>query len=181
MPANFSHLTTNTNVKAIRGGYKDVFYFCPLVDFNVIATPLSVPLALGDTVTINGDHTFLTTNGFFTWESKQKSVTIKGASVGDPGAKLIEYTGEVTILGDSASTQEQLERLLNTKGIVLLKDANCLVDDVYAQLGNECDTPEFTVEYDGKTTNEGLKEYKVSFKVVAAKYRYEGTVTLSTA
>lgn len=178
--ANFAHIATNTNVKAIRGGYKDYLFFCPVADFLVIATPLTTPLALGDEVTINGDHTFATTNGFFKWELKQKSPTIKGTSVGDVGAKLMEYTGEVTILGDEATTQAQLERLLNSKGICLLKDANCLEDDVYAQIGDECDTPEFTVEFDGKTTAEGLKEYKVSFKAVA-KYRYEGALTESTA
>ena len=179
--ANFAHIATNTNPKAIRGGYKDYLWFCPLVDFNVIAKPLSVPLALGDEVTINGDHTFLTTNGFFKYELKQKSPTIKGTSVGDPGAKLMEYTGTVVLLGDESTTQAQLERMLNTKGICLLKDANCLEDDVYAQLGDECDTPEFSVEFDGKTTAEGLKEYTVNFKVVAAKYVYGGIVTESTA
>lgn len=181
MPANFTHITTNSNPKAIRGGYKDYLYFCPLTDFETIAKPLAVPLAMGDAVTIDGDHTFLLTNGFFKWELKLKTPTIKGQSVGDPGAKLMEYTGTVFILGDESTTQEQLERLLNTKGIFLLKDANCLADDVYAQLGDECDTPEVTVEFDGKTTAEGLKEYKVDFKVVAAKYRYEGAVTESTA
>lgn len=179
--ANFAHIVTNTNTKAIRGGYKDYLYFCPLADFNVIATPLAVPLTLGDEVTINGDHTFTTTNGWFKFELKQKSPTIKGTPVGDPGAKLMEYTGECIILGDETTTQAQLERLLNTKGICLLKDANCTSNDVYAQLGDECDTPEFTVEFDGKTTAEGLKEYKVMFKVVAAKYSYSGAVTLSTA
>jgi len=181
MPANFAAITTNTNPKAIRGGYKDYLWFCPLDDFDTIATPLAVPLALGDEVTINGDHTFTGTDGWFKWELKQKSPTIKGTPVGDPGAKLMEYTFECTILGDEATTQAQMERLLNSKGIVLLKDANCQADDVYAQLGDECDTPEFTVEFDGKTTAEGLKEYKVMGKVVAAKYRYEGAVTLSTA
>jgi hypothetical protein len=121
------------------------------------------------------------TNGFFKWELKQKTPTIKGAPVGDPGAKLIEYSAEVTILGDEAATQAQMERLQNTKGIVLLKDANCLADDVYAQLGDACDTPEFGIEFDGKTTAEGLKEYKITIKVVSAKYRYEGAVTESTA
>lgn len=179
--ANFSHITTNTNVKAIRGGYKDFLYFCPLSDFSVIAKPLAVPLVLGDEVSINGDHTFLLTNGFFKWELKQKSPTIKGTTIGDPGAHLVQYTGEVTILGDEATTQAQMERLLNTKGICLLKDSNCLATDEYAQLGDECDTPEFTVEFDGKTTAEGLKEYKLSIKVVAAKYKYTGAVTESTA
>lgn len=181
MPANFAAITTNTNTKAIRGGYKDFLWFCPLADFDVIATPLAVPLALGDEVTINGDHTFQTTNGFFKWELKQKSPTIKGTSIGDPGAKLMEYSFEAVILGDETTTQAQLERFLNTKGICLLKDANCTSDDTYAQLGDECDTPEFTVEFDGKTTAEGLKEYKVSGKVVAAKYSYSGAVTESTA
>lgn len=179
--ANFSHITTPTNVKEIRGGYKDFLYFCPLSDFATIATPLAVPLVIGDKVSISGDHTFALTNGFFKWELKQKSPTIKGASVGDPGAKLVEYTGEVTILGDEASTQEQVEGILNTKGICLLKDANCLASDEYTQLGDECDTPEFSVEFDGKTTAEGLKEYKLSIKVVAAKYKYTGAVVESTA
>lgn len=179
--ANFSHITTNTNVKAIRGGYKDYLWFCPLADFDVIAKPTASPTALGDLVTIDGDHTFTSTNGFFKWELKQKSPTIKGTTVGDPGARLVQYTGEVTILGDEASTQEQLERLLNSKGICLLKDAACQTDDVYAQLGDECDTPEFTVEFDGKTTVDGLKEYKVSIKVTASKYVYGGAVTESTA
>ena len=178
--ANFSHLTTNTNPRAIRGGYKDVFYFCPLADFTSIAKPTGTPTALGDLVLISSAHTFTGTKGWFSWETKQRSATIKGQSTGDDGAKLMDYTGEITILGDSASTQEQLERLLNTKGIVLLKDANCLVDDVYAQLGDECDPPIFTVEFDGKTTADGLKEYKVSFKAIS-KYRYEGVVTKSTA
>lgn len=181
MPANFAAIVTNTNTRAIRGGYKDYLWFCPLADFNVIATPLATPLALGDEVTINGDHTFTTTNGFFKWELKQKSPTLKGTSVGDPGAKLIEWTAEVTILGDEATTQAQMERLLNSKGICLLKDANCLEDDVYAQLGDECDTPEFSVDPDFKTTAEGLKEWKITIKVTAAKYRYEGAVTESTA
>jgi len=181
MPANFAAIVTNPNPKAIRGGYKDYLWFCPLSDFATIAKPLTVALALGDAVSIATDHTFTGTNGFFKWELKQKSPTIKGTSVGDPGAKLMEYTGEVTILGDESTTQEQLERLLNSKGICLLKDANCLSDDAYAQLGDECDTPEFTVEYDGKTTAEGLKEYKVSIKVVASKYKYTGAVVESTA
>ena len=90
---NFAHIVTNSNTKAISGGYKDFLYFCPLDDFDTIATPLPVPLTLGDEVTINGDHTFLGTDGWFKFELKQKSPTIKGTPVGDVGAKLMEYTG----------------------------------------------------------------------------------------
>src|SRR5688572_6664440 len=121
MPANFSHLAQNTNPKENKGGYKDVVYFCPLADFDSVAAPLAIPLALGDAVEITTDHTFLTTNGFFNWECKQDSVKIVGTPVGDPGGKLMRYSAEFILIGDSAEMQEQMERLLNWKGIFLLK------------------------------------------------------------
>lgn len=174
----YTHLTTNTNPLAIRGGYKDIFYFAPIADFATIGTPSGA--GIGSTLTISTAHTFTSTAGFFTYETKQKVVTLKGTSVGDVGAKLMEWTFEITMLGDTASTQEQLQALLNAKVIALLKDAKCTAAE-YVQLGDSCVQPEFSVEFDGKTTAEGLKEYKVTGKIVGSKYLYTGAVTLSTA
>lgn len=181
MPANFTHIATNSNPKANKGGYKDVVRFCPLSDFATIATPLATPLATGDTVRVNGDHTFAGTNGFFHWECKQDSVKITSTPVGDPGGRLSRYKTEFILLGDSPEMQEQMERLQNWKGMFLLKESNCLDNDAYAQLGDECDSPDIQVEFDSKTKAEGMKEYKVSVEVTAAKYEYTGAVVDSTA
>lgn len=174
----YAHITAPADVNTVRGGFKDNFYFCPIADFATIAVPSGA--GIGSTLTISTAHTFTTTDGFFDYETKQKTVTIKSTSIGDPGAKLMEHSFEFTMLGHSASTQEQLQALLNAKVIALLKDAKCSATE-YVQLGDNCVQPEFSVEHDGKTTAEGLKEYKVSGKIVGSKYFYTGAVTLSTA
>lgn len=179
--ANFSHLTTPDNPKEYKGGYKDVVYFCPLADFDVIATPLGAPLALGDLVKISGDHAFVNTNGFFNWACLTDSVKISATTVGVKGARLPRWKAEFTLVGDTPEKQEQLERMLNTKGLLLLKESSCLVDDAYAQLGDECDTPDISWEYDSEDKAEGSKKYKVTAEVTAAKYYYTGAVVESTA
>ena len=179
--ANFSHLTTADNPKEYKGGYKDVVYFCPLADFDAIVTPLDVPLALGDRVKIVGDHTFIGTNGWFNWACMTDSVKITSSIVGAKGARLPRWKAEFTLVGDTPEKQEQLERLLNTRGLFLLKESSCLVDDAYAQLGDECDTCDVSWEFDSEDKAEGSKKYKVSIEVTAAKYYYTGAVTESTA
>lgn len=179
--ANFSHLTTPTNPKEYKGGYKDVVYFAPWADFDAIAAPLGVPLALGDLIKISGDHAFIGTNGFFNWECLMDSVKVTSSPVGAKGARLPRWKAEFTLVGDSPEKQEQLERLLNSKCIFLLKESSCLVDDAYAQLGDECDAPDVSWEYDSEDKAEGSKKYKVTIEVTAAKYYYTGAVTESTA
>lgn len=178
--ANYSHRSNNTNPLANKGGYKDVFKFAPKADFTSVAAPTASPSAIGDKVKITTAHTFTGTKGFYNWPTKQQSVTIKSTTVGDPGARLLKHTAEFTILGDNASTQEQVESLLNDEVIALFKDSACVAGE-YVQLGDDCSSPVFNVEFDGKTTAEGMKEYKVSVEVTASKYFYSGAIVDATA
>jgi hypothetical protein len=50
----------------------------------------------------------------------------------------------------------------------------------YIQLGNDCVTPTFKVEFDGKTTKEGKKIYTVTV-VCKKKYFYSYAVTKNAA
>jgi len=177
--ANYSTITKSTSPRAYTGGYKNVFLFCPRADFLAISKPSATPAAIGDTLLITGAHTFTDPKGFFSWDCKTHSVTLKGSTVGEEGAQEIEWSSEFTVLGDSATTQEQVQRLLNDDAICLLKDSACLESGGYVQLGDECISPIFKVEFDGKTTKEGMKEYKVTV-TSKAKYFYEHAVTLST-
>lgn len=177
--ANYANVTKNTNPRAYAGGYKNVFIFCPRADFLAISKPPDVPTAIGDTLTIPGAHTFTDPKGWFSWDCKTNSVTLKGSTVGEDGAQEIEWSGEFTILGDSATTDEMVRRQLNDDIVCLLKEAACLEDDSYVQLGDECVSPVFKVEMDGKTTKEGKKEYKTTV-TCKAKYFYAHTVTMST-
>lgn len=176
---NYKNIFKSTNTKEYSGGYKNVFLFAPRRDFLSISRPPDNPPMLGDGVSITGAHAFDDPKGFLSYDAKQHSVTLKSATVGEDGAQELEHTAEFSILGDSATTQEQLQRILNDDIICLLKEASCLENDSYVQLGDECVSPVFKVEFDGKTTKEGLKEYKISV-VTKAKYFYSGAVVMST-
>lgn len=177
--ANYAGITKSTNPRSYSGGYKNVFLFAPRADFLSISKPLDIPTAIGDTVTVQASHTFTDPKGFFSWDCKTNSVTIKGTTVGEDGASEIEWSTSFVILGDSASTQEMLQRSLNDDIICLVKEAACLEDDSYVQLGDECVSPTFKVEFDSKTTKEGKKEYTVTV-TCKVKYFYAHTVTMST-
>lgn len=173
--ANYGHIVRNTSPSADGGGYKNTVLICPRADFLTFGKPIAEPVALGDSLKISTAHTFAATKGFFSWGCKQHSVTVKGTAVGEDGAREMEWSSEFTLLGDNASTQEQVERTLNDDVILLLKEASCLGTDAYVQLGDECVSPTFTADFDGKTTKEGKKEYKITV-TCKKKYFYTAAV-----
>lgn len=175
MPS-YADITTPTSPRAYRGGYKDVFRFCPVADFATIAAPIASPVALGDKVKITTAHTWPDPAGYFEYAAQQQTVTITSETTGDAGAKLFKHTAKFNILGDSASNQEQLQNLLNAKVIAWVKDSKCDATE-YVQLGDDCIQPEFSVAFNGATTKEGSKVYDVTLTVIDAKYFYSGAFT----
>jgi hypothetical protein len=174
---NYAHIVKNTTPDFASGGYKNVFYFAPKTDFLALSGVVDPEVALGDALTIAAVHTFTAPKGFFSYACKTHSVTLKSTTVGDDGAEELEHNAEFIVIGDNASTQEQLQRILNDDVIAILKDAACGVNQ-YIQLGNDCVSPTFKVEFDGKTTKEGKKEYKVTV-TCKKKYFYNYTVTMA--
>jgi hypothetical protein len=179
MSVLYFKITRDNTPGANSGGYKNVFLFARRDEFLSISKPPAPGPLIGDALKISGAHTFTDPIGFKSWDCKTHSVTLKGTTVGEDGAQEIEWSGEFAVLGDNASTQEQMQRILNDDIICLIKEAQCLVDDSYVQLGSECISPVFKVEFDGKTTKEGKKEYKVTV-TTKAKYFYAHAVTMST-
>lgn len=159
-----------------QGGYANILWFAPRDEFSAIETPTATPSAAGDKVTIAGDHTFATGKGFRKWLGKKHSVTTTTEPTGDDGSQSLMHKGSCIILGDDASTLEQVRDLLNDDLIILVKDQNCAAD-TFIQFGDECLSPTIKVSFDGKTTKEGLKEYKLDWEVKDKKFFYTGTVT----
>lgn len=175
---NYANIARVNSPDAYSGGYKNAVLFAPRVDFTAVQAPAATT-DLGDALTIGTAHTFPVGKGFYEYVCKTHSVKLTGETVGDDGAREIEWTAEFVILGDSASNQEQIQRTLNDDLILLLRDSDCQ-DGQYIQLGNECVSPEFAVKFDGKTTKEGKKEYTLTVKC-KKKYFYTATVTKVTA
>jgi len=166
-----------TDIKNRDGGYKALIYFAPVDTFSLIASPIASPVAPGDKKKITAAHTFATDEGFISLLCKLHSVTSKGAPVGDEGAQSIEWSFEGIILGDGAVLQEELEGILNDNCIFLLKDQDCINATEFVQFGDDCLQPTIKLEFDGKTTKEGNKEYKLTGTVKGKKYWYSGTLT----
>lgn len=159
------------------GGYKNVLWFAPTDTFTSIKKPTPTPAALGDKKKITTAHTFGEDDGFIPLLCKTHSVTSKGATVGEDGAQSMEYTFEGIVLGDSAVLQEELEEQLNAMNIWLIKDQDCLNATEFVQFGDECVQPTIKLEFDGKTTKEGMKEYKMTGTIKGKKFWYSATVT----
>lgn len=178
--ANYASIVASSNPYFAAGGYKNVFLFARRDDFLSLKKPTAAGIVLGDATEINTAHTFTLPKGFVSWASKTNSVTLKGSTVGDDGSKEIEWAATFVILGDSASTQEQVQRQLNDDLVILLKEAACLTNDSYVQLGDECVSPTVTAEFDGKTTKEGKKEYTITV-TCKKKFFYNAAVVFAGA
>ena len=174
MPS-YAHITSPSSPEQFQGGYKDVFYLCPVTDFLTMATVVGTT-ALGDKYTINTAHTFAATKGFFSWVTKTETVKLTAETVGEKGARLIRYKVEFQVVTDGAATQEQLTNLLNQKNIYMIKDANCLITDSYIQLGDTCKQASFSVTFDGGI-EENLKAWTVTGEIVQKRFFYNATLT----
>lgn len=175
--ANYAAITKPAGAQEIQGGYKDVFFFAPLSSFLALQKPTASPTVLGDKVKITTAHTFTSPAGFLSWACKKRSVTIAAETTGDPGAQQIRYTATFVVLGDGPEIQEQMDMLLNDDIICLLKESNCIVNDSYVQLGDECVTPDITVAFNSNNNAEGSKEWTVTIAVTGKKFFYTGAVT----
>lgn len=163
--------------KNIQGGYKNVVLFAPASDFATVARPvIGATPAAGDSVRVTGNHTFSTGAGFYNWACTKHSVTTTAETTGD-NVKSLVHKAKFSLLGDSASTLEQVQALLNDEVIFLVKDQDCLTATDYIQLGDDCVTPDITVSFDGQTSKEGEKQYTIELSVKSKKFFYSGTVT----
>lgn len=177
MPS-YAHITAPSNPEEFQGGYKDVFYICPVTDFTTMQAPAG-SAALGDKYTIALAHTHPATKGFFSWVTKDSSVKLTAETVGEKGARLIKWKVEFQIVTDGAVTQEQLTNILNQKNIYMVKDANCLINNSYIQLGDSCKQASFSVAFDGGV-EENLKAWTVTGEVVHKRFFYNAALVLAS-
>lgn len=167
------------DIKNKDGGYKARLLFAPIDTFLVNALPVvGATPALGDTKKISADHTFGANDGFIELTGQINSATSKYTTVGNPGAYVVEHTFEIAIAGNSPELYEMLESLVNDECVYMLKDANCLSNPALEQFGDECLTATIKVDFDAKTTADGVKEHKITGSIRGHKYWYSGVLTL---
>ncbi len=179
--ANLYKKYEKSDIEFADGGYKPLIYFAPVETFLSIKNPTASPTLLGDLKKITTAHTFTSPAGWISMLCKVHSVTSKCTTVGEDGATRLQWTFEATFLGDKPELLEQLEGMqLFNDAIFIIKDQDCINATDFVQFGDECSQPILKVDFDGKTTKEGLKEYKITGTITGKKFFYSGTLTEKT-
>lgn len=160
---NYGNISKSTQTGK-SGGYKPALYFSEVADITTWQRPTGSPVALGDKVKITAAHTWASGKGAYLWDTQVHSVKHTSAVVGEIGAQEFEHTAEMIVIGDNPSTYEQMINALNDDKVIWLKDSDCLTNDSYIQMGDDCSPVEVSAVFDGKTTKEGQKIYTVTIK-----------------
>jgi hypothetical protein len=161
--ANYANLP-KASQKGKDGGYKPALWFSPVEDIATWQRPIAIPLVVGDKVKIVTAHTWAVGKAAYKWDAKIHSTKITAATVGDEGSGQIEHTAELVILGDNPEIYEQVLNSLNDDKVVFLKDPDCITNDSYIQLGDDCVPVTVTWSFDSFTTAEGQKAWTMSIK-----------------
>jgi len=174
--ANYGNISGSTQTGK-DGGYKPTLYFAEVEDVLTWERPSGAGAALGDTLTIDTAHVLVAAKSVHSWDCKKFSAKVTGAAIGDPGAHLILWTAVVVINGDNAPTQEQVIRMLNDNKVVWLKDADCINNNGYIQLGDDCNPVEVSPAFDSKDNGPtgGQKEYTLTITSLK-KYFYSAAL-----
>lgn len=157
---DYSNISNSTQT-GILAGYKNAFYFIKNDDVETWERPTIPGVAAGDTVKITDPHILKDTKATHQWDCKLYSVTHTSEAVGDPGAQQLLHKATVIIRGDNAATLEQMLAILNDNVTIFIKDADCINNNGYVQLGDDCNPVAISPKFDGKTNspNASNKEY----------------------
>jgi hypothetical protein len=162
--------------KGQAGGYKDALWYSPVADFDVIARPIVNPAVLGDKVKVTTAHTWDVDKGAYKWDAKKMSVVLRAEPVGDPGSQELMHRAEVIILGDNPEIYQSVVQSMNDDAIVFIKDAECLENDTYIQLGDDCNPVEVVANFDSFNNSEGKKSWTLTISS-KKKFFYNAALT----
>src|SRR5215212_6946698 len=102
MPLDLIALSRTTDIKNNIGGVAEHFWIAPANTFDALKGPKVVWAAVGDSVTIDGDHTFPVGKGFVKVQLDYQKNMFEGAKVGEFGSNNKEYTVKGIFHGLSA-------------------------------------------------------------------------------
>lgn len=142
-------------------GYKSVLYIAKTSEVTTWGRPIASPVAPGDKKKISTAHVFAASAGAYKIECKLYSPQGTSSTQGDPGEKTPSHQLVVEIPGDDAALLEFMEDALNEDCVAFIPDADCLTNDSFVQLGDDCKPVDIAWEFDSKKANDnGKKIYR---------------------
>jgi hypothetical protein len=173
---DYSNISNSSQTGKV-GGYKNAFYFVKNSDVDTWVRPVNPAVANGDTVKIITAHVLVDDKATHQWDCKRYSVTHTSEAVGDPGAQQLLHKATVVILGDNAVTLEQIKNMLNDDMTVFIKDADCINNNGYVQLGDDCNPVSISPKFDGKTNSPTASNKEYTLEITSlTKFFYTATL-----
>jgi hypothetical protein len=158
---NFAHIKKPINTGS---GVAEKVFIAPVDWFA--ADGIKSPgdwLQIGDKVTIQDDHVFLSGKAFFELALAPEKNSYTAKAIGDNG--FIQFANElkINLPGSYDLQHEFIKNILNSPCIVIIKDANCPAN-IYYQIGNACAYAYLSADFETGTTKEGSKNYLLTVK-----------------
>ncbi len=147
-------------------GVADFFLVAPVAHFEDVKCPEAPFTNPGDEVKIRKPHEFVVGKGFIKVLLAPEKNKIDFETVGDKGFQ--KFNGKFTgfIAGSYAELHEAIKNWINKPMILLAKDSNC-DENLWYQIGCDCEAAYMTCTFGTSTTNEGVKGYEVTFSVMS--------------
>lgn len=158
----YDNLVTPRNTTS---GIADFILLAPTSAFIDIKCPEAPFTNPGDEVKIRAAHEFVETKGFIKVLLAPEKNKLDLETVGDKGFQKFNQKLNCFIAGSYAEVHEAIKNWLNKPLILLTKDSNC-DENLWYQIGCDCEASYMTAKFGTSTTNEGVKGYEVEFSVM---------------
>ena len=128
-------------------------WYAPVSDFDVIQGTTASPTTLAERVTIDGDHTFTTGNGFYKCYVTPNTLKMDVESTGSRDSRGAKQMATGFIPGDRAENAGLFRVAKNDAFIVVIKSC----DGTVKQIGTQCSPADFVGGFQSGTNEDGEK------------------------
>lgn len=151
------------------GGFSMIAYFAPLSAFATFkgVKTTSNP---GDSVTIDGAHTFVSTKGLIKCYTTLDTAKLATEVIGERGGKSHKISGELFYPSMSKLGAELAKNCVNDEFVLFLKDIN--PGGKIIQIGTQDLPAEIMPKFDSGTISSGRKGFTFSFEAYALSLLY---------
>jgi len=162
------------------GGVQRQAYFCPIDDISELPGYKSTPATLAEYAEVEGDFTMAAGKNFWEITIEEKTGKVDDAAIEGEGNNSVESTFEFFLPGNRAQHLGFIRKVLNTKGVWIVPEA----DGNYRILGIKPGVPAITTTSGTTGTNsDGSKGTTFTVKSVqnGPAPIYDGSIVLDNS
>jgi len=157
----YDHLNEPRNTTS---GVADSMLIAPLSAFQTLRCPEAPFTNPGDEVTIRRPHVFKANEGFIMVQLAPEKNNLALETIGNKGFQKFNENLNSFIAGSYKEVHEAIKNWMNKPHIVLIRDSKC-EENLWYQVGCECEAAYLMAGFDTGNTAEGDKGYTCTWNV----------------